>query len=149
MKTFARTLGLGLLALGLAGCFKHPTAANPAADATPSPARVTASGLKLMDYRLGSGPEAMQGRTVSVHYTGWLENGAKFDSSVDRGQPFEFTLGAGNVIKGWDEGVLGMRVGGKRQLTVPPAIAYGQQGAPPTIPPNATLVFDVELLSVK
>ncbi len=149
MKTFARCLGLALLGLGLAGCFSHPVAVSPAPEATPGAARATASWLKIMDYRLGTGPEAVLGRGVGVHYTGWLENGTKFDSSVDRGQPFEFTLGAGNVIKGWDEGVQGMRVGGKRQLTIPPTLGYGAQGAPPGIPPNTTLVFDVELLSVK
>jgi len=149
MKICTRTLALALLSLSLAGCFSHPSAVSPTSDATPSAAHVTASGLKVMDYRVGTGPEAVTGRTVGVHYTGWLENGTKFDSSVDRGQPFEFALGAGNVIKGWDEGVQGMRVGGKRQLTVPPEIGYGMRGAPPTIPPNATLVFDVELLSVK
>ena len=148
MKTFARPLALALLSLGLAGCFSHPAAVSPTADATPSAAHVTASGLKVMDYRVGTGPEAVLGRTVGVHYTGWLENGTKFDSSVDRGQPFEFALGAGNVIKGWDEGVQGMKVGGARKLIIPAALGYGARGAGGVIPPNATLIFEVELLGV-
>ncbi len=107
-------------------------------------------GLKYWDLKVGTGAEAKKGRTVKVHYTGWLlENGSKFDSSLDRGQPFEFTLGAGQVIKGWDEGVAGMKVGGKRQLRIPPELGYGFSGQPPVIPGNAYLIFDVELLDVK
>ena len=109
----------------------------------------TASGLQYEDLQQGSGAEAVRGRPVSVHYTGWLTDGTKFDSSVDRGQPFTFPLGAGRVIKGWDEGVAGMKVGGKRRLTIPPDLGYGAQGAGGVIPPNATLIFDVELLDVK
>ncbi len=105
--------------------------------------------LKKEDLKVGTGAEAVPGKTVSVHYTGWLTNGTKFDSSLDRKQPFEFRLGAGEVIPGWDEGVKGMKVGGKRKLTIPSAMGYGASGAPPVIPPNATLVFDVELLGVK
>lgn len=105
--------------------------------------------MKSEDIKVGSGDEAVAGKTISVHYTGTLENGAKFDSSLDRGQPFEFTLGAGQVIKGWDEGVAGMRVGGKRKLTIPSELGYGEAGSPPSIPPNSTLVFEVELLAVK
>src|SRR5436853_7531504 len=105
--------------------------------------------LQIEDQVVGTGTEAVKGRTVSVHYTGWLTNGKKFDSSVDRGQPFEFSLGAGQVIKGWDEGVAGMKVGGKRQLRIPPELGYGNRGAGGVIPPGATLVFDVELLEVK
>ncbi|MFH1016911.1 MAG: FKBP-type peptidyl-prolyl cis-trans isomerase [Pseudomonadota bacterium] len=105
--------------------------------------------LKKEDLKAGTGAEAVAGKSVSVHYTGWLTNGTKFDSSVDRNQPFEFKLGTGQVIKGWDEGVQGMKVGGKRKLTIPPTMGYGTTGAPPVIPPNATLVFDVELLGVK
>jgi FKBP-type peptidyl-prolyl cis-trans isomerase len=109
----------------------------------------TASGLDYWDIKEGNGPVARSGETVTVHYTGWLTNGKKFDSSVDRGQPFKFNLGAGLVIKGWDEGVAGMKVGGKRQLRIPPELGYGQRGAGGVIPPNATLIFDVELLSVQ
>lgn len=109
---------------------------------------VTSSGLQYIDQVVGTGEVAKAGQTVSVHYTGWLENGTKFDSSVDRGQPFSFPLGAGRVIKGWDEGVQGMKVGGKRRLTIPANLGYGPRGAGGVIPPNATLVFDVELLGV-
>ncbi len=108
----------------------------------------TPSGLKYVDQAVGTGDVAVVGKNVSVHYTGWLENGKKFDSSVDRGQPFSFPLGAGRVIKGWDEGVQGMKVGGKRKLTIPSDLGYGSRGAGGVIPPNATLIFDVELLGV-
>jgi FKBP-type peptidyl-prolyl cis-trans isomerase len=109
----------------------------------------TASGLKYQVLKTGTGAVAKAGQSVSVHYTGWLTNGKKFDSSVDRGQPFEFNLGAGQVIRGWDEGVAGMKVGEKRKLTIPADLGYGAAGAGGAIPPNATLVFDVELLGVK
>lgn len=105
--------------------------------------------MKSEDKVVGTGNEAVAGKTVSVHYTGTLENGSKFDSSLDRGQPFEFSLGSGQVIKGWDEGVAGMKVGGKRVLTIPPEMGYGEAGSPPSIPPNSTLVFEIELLAVK
>jgi FKBP-type peptidyl-prolyl cis-trans isomerase len=108
----------------------------------------TPSGLKYVDQVVGTGDVAVAGKTANVHYTGWLENGKKFDSSVDRGQPFSFPLGAGRVIKGWDEGVQGMKVGGKRKLTIPSDLGYGSRGAGGVIPPNATLIFDVELLGV-
>ncbi len=109
----------------------------------------TESGLKYEDLNEGTGQAAKSGDTVDVHYTGWLTNGTKFDSSVDRGKPFSFQLGAGRVIKGWDEGVAGMKVGGKRKLTIPPNLGYGSRGAGGVIPPNAELVFDVELLKIK
>jgi FKBP-type peptidyl-prolyl cis-trans isomerase len=108
----------------------------------------TTSGLQYIDLVIGTGATAEVGQTVTVHYTGWLENGKKFDSSVDRGQSFSFPLGAGRVIKGWDEGVKGMKVGGKRKLTIPPKLGYGAQGAGGVIPPHATLIFDVELLGL-
>ena len=142
--------------------------ATPGADSTPSASQTpaakaaahkkaksasktitTASGLKYQVLKTGNGAVAQAGQQVSVHYIGWLTDGTKFDSSVDRGQPFQFTLGAGQVIKGWDEGVLGMKVGEKRKLTIPSSLGYGERGAGNVIPPNATLVFDVELLGVQ
>ncbi len=107
-----------------------------------------ASGLVIEDLETGSGDTAEKGCMVSVHYTGWLTDGTKFDSSKDRNDPFDFPLGAGHVIRGWDEGVQGMKAGGKRRLTIPPALGYGARGAGGVIPPNATLVFEVELLEV-
>ena len=113
----------------------------------------TASGLKYQDEKVGTGAEAVKGKPVSVHYTGWLnegnKKGKKFDSSVDRGAPFNFTLGVGQVIPGWDEGVAGMKVGGKRTLSIPSKLAYGERGAGGVIPPNANLIFDVELLGIQ
>ena len=112
----------------------------------------TDSGLQYIDQKVGTGDAAVKGMKVDVHYTGWLyvdgKRGKKFDSSVDRGQPFSFNLGAGQVIKGWDEGVQGMKVGGTRKLTIPPALGYGARGAGGVIPPNAMLLFEVELLAV-
>lgn len=145
----------------LAGCASGGggRAAAPAPTPTPAPvAQALAPAaeeegglgeLRIRDLQLGTGVEATAGRNVSVHYTGRLLSGRKFDSSLDRGQPFRFALGAGQVIRGWDLGVAGMRVGGKRQLTIPPHLGYGAAGAGGLIPPNATLVFDVELLGVE
>jgi len=109
----------------------------------------TNSGLKYQDSKVGSGRVTRKGDTVEVHYTGWFTNGKKFDSSVDRGDPFTFKLGARMVIQGWDEGVAGMKVGGKRKLIIPFKLAYGEEGRPPTIPAKADLIFEVELLKVK
>ncbi len=128
--------------------------ATPPAQETPTPAETkektvitTDSGLKYVDLVEGTGASPELGKKVTVHYTGTLENGKKFDSSVDRGQPFSFTIGVGQVIKGWDEGVASMKVGGRRQLIIPPELGYGSRGIGP-IPPNSTLLFDVELLGV-
>jgi FKBP-type peptidyl-prolyl cis-trans isomerase len=133
---------------------KSSTANQPSAPSPSSPTKVdgqpttTASGLQYWDIVVGTGATAVPGKPVSVHYTGWLTNGQKFDSSLDRGKPFVFPLGEGQVIKGWDEGVAGMKAGGKRQLRIPPALGYGDSGAGGVIPPKATLIFDVELLEV-
>jgi FKBP-type peptidyl-prolyl cis-trans isomerase len=128
---------------------------KPAAS-TDAPTKVTGagvktdSGLQYWDIRVGNGALAKEGSRVRVHYTGWLTNGKKFDSSVDAGRPFDFTIGNGEVIKGWEEGVAGMKVGGKRQLRIPPSLGYGAEGTPGgPIPPNATLIFDVQLLGVQ
>lgn len=110
--------------------------------------KITDSGLKYEDLAIGEGALATAGQEVTVHYTGWLTDGSKFDSSLDRNQPFQFSLGKGQVIRGWDEGVAGMKVGGRRKLTIPPQLGYGAAGAGGVIPPNATLVFEVELLEV-
>ena len=128
-----------------------PSTPAPAAAAAPTGGKVhkLPSGLQYEDMVVGSGTMAEPGMSVSVHYTGWLTDGTKFDSSLDRNQAFQFQLGAGQVIRGWDEGVKGMRIGGKRKLTIPPDMGYGAAGAGGVIPPNATLVFDVELLDVK
>ena len=112
------------------------------------PGQKTASGLEFWDLKAGSGAEAVPGKRVKVHYTGWLANGTKFDSSRDRYEPFSFVLGEGRVIKGWDEGIAGMKAGGRRQLRIPPELGYGARGTGP-IPPNSTLIFDVELMDVK
>src|SRR5580658_9093348 len=122
---------------------------------TSAPTKVTGDGVKTdsglvyWDIRVGNGAVAKEGSHVRVHYTGWLTNGKKFDSSVDAGKPFDFTIGNGEVIKGWEEGVAGMKVGGKRQLRIPPALGYGAEGYPPVIPANATLIFDIQLLGVQ
>jgi FKBP-type peptidyl-prolyl cis-trans isomerase len=143
---FILTAALGLIA----GCGGD----KPAAPSTSAPLKVTGpptttpSGLQYWDLVVGTGATATPGSVVRVHYSGFLATGAKLDSSRDRGEPFSFPLGAGQVIKGWDEGVAGMKVGGQRQLRIPPELGYGASGAPGAIPPNATLIFDVELLDV-
>jgi FKBP-type peptidyl-prolyl cis-trans isomerase len=130
----------------------HKAAAKPTASGptkiTGAPTK-TASGLEYWDIKVGTGAVAQSGQHVKVDYTGWLTNGKKFDSSVGTGRPFDFMLGASQVIKGWDEGVAGMKVGGKRQLRIPPDLAYGAAGSPGAIPANSTLIFDVQLLDVK
>jgi FKBP-type peptidyl-prolyl cis-trans isomerase len=164
-----KILAVSLTALALAGCAapkaKEAASSAPASSvaaasavATPAPTAVptaapTAAGelgaLQIKDVVLGTGSEAVAGHVVTVHYTGRLLTGRKFDSSVDRGTPFKFPLGAGRVIKGWDQGVAGMKVGGKRQLVIPPHLGYGDQAMGDAIPANSTLVFDVELLGVE
>ena len=132
-----------------ASVFMAALLAVPAFAAQEAKKTVTnASGLKYVDVVVGKGASPAAGKTVKVHYTGTLEDGKKFDSSVDRNEPFSFTIGVGQVIKGWDEGVMTMKVGGKRKLIIPSKLGYGAQGAGGAIPPNATLLFDVELLDV-
>jgi len=154
MRAALRKSALLALSVTLAGAtLLTPGATTPATAQTPGSTMTTASGLKIEDAKVGTGASPKTGQTCVMHYTGWLyENGAKgrkFDSSVDRGQPFEFQIGRGMVIKGWDEGVATMKVGGKRTLIIPAELGYGARGAGGVIPPNATLMFDVELLAVK
>jgi peptidylprolyl isomerase len=144
------TVGLALVAaLILGGCGPTATGSSSAPAAKGGGMQTTSSGLQYEDLTVGNGPSPQSGQTAVVHYTGWLDNGTKFDSSVDRGQPFEFPVGQGRVIKGWDEGVATMKVGGKRKLVIPPDLGYGARGAGGVIPPNARLTFEVELLGVK
>jgi FKBP-type peptidyl-prolyl cis-trans isomerases 1 len=138
-----------MLCLSLSGLAAADTSAPLSSTTKVSKKMTTESGLIYEDTTVGTGATATAGQTVTVHYTGWLTNGTKFDSSKDRNQPFSFHLGAGEVIRGWDEGVAGMKVGGTRKLTIPPQLGYGARGAGGVIPPNATLVFEVELLGVK
>jgi FKBP-type peptidyl-prolyl cis-trans isomerase len=151
-RGFMKMLVLAVVGIAISGFAQTATtdqkpAANGPTKVTGSSTK-TASGLEYWDIKVGTGPVAKSGQHVKVHYTGWLTNGKKFDSSVGRG-PFEFMLGASQVIKGWDEGVAGMKVGGQRQLRIPPDLAYGPAGHPPQIPPSSTLIFDVELLGVR
>ena len=154
MRSFTRrdTLG-GLVAAAMSSAvvLDHPAPAT--AQTAGKPMTTTASGLQIIDTQVGTGASPQAGQTCVMHYTGWLyENGAKgkkFDSSLDRGSPFEFPIGRGRVIAGWDEGVASMKVGGKRTLIIPAKLGYGERGAGGAIPPNATLIFEVELLGVK
>ena len=154
MKTLLSTL-IATLTLVACTSSESPTAPQVKTATTVAPAstsnapQTTASGLIIETLTTGSGPTAKSGDKVSVHYTGWLTNGTKFDSSRDRNEPFSFRLGAGQVIPGWDEGVAGMQPGGKRRLTVPAQLAYGTRGAGGVIPPNAVLIFEVELLAIQ
>jgi peptidylprolyl isomerase len=149
MQVFRRA---GLAALAFTAVVAGFVAPGAAASAW-AQSVTTASGLQIADTKVGTGASPKTGQTCVMHYTGWLyqngTKGAKFDSSVDRGQPFEFAIGVGQVIKGWDEGVASMKVGGKRTLIIPPQLGYGARGAAGVIPPNATLIFEVELLGVK
>ena len=147
MREFSRRFALATFFAATTGVLILSESAN-AQDAVTTP-----SGLKYIDTKPGTGASPKTGQTCVMHYTGWLyengKKGAKFDSSVDRGAPFEFPIGTGRVIKGWDEGVASMKVGGKRTLIIPPELGYGARGAGGVIPPNATLIFDVELLGLK
>lgn len=153
MKTLL--LAIATLALAIMVDAQAAPAKKPSAKPAAGPTKVTgaptktASGLEYWDIKVGTGDAALNGKHVKVDYTGWLTNGKKFDSSVGTGKPFDFTLGASQVIKGWDEGVAGMKVGGMRQLRIPPDLAYGAAGYPPVIPANSTLIFDVQLRDVK
>jgi FKBP-type peptidyl-prolyl cis-trans isomerase len=144
-----------MVALAAVVVVAQSAARKSAASSTSAPTKVTGDGVKTdsgliyWDIRVGNGAEAKEGSHVRVHYTGWLTSGKKFDSSVDAGKPFDFTIGNGEVIKGWEQGVAGMKVGGKRQLRIPPALGYGVEGYPGVIPANATLIFDVQLLNVQ
>ena len=147
MRASIRTMLLGVICLGIATF--NTVADEKDKDKAEKKEVTTKSGLKYTDTKEGTGEKAQAGDTVVVHYTGRLKDGKKFDSSVDRGQPFELTIGKSRVIKGWTEGLQGMRVGGKRTLIIPPDLAYGKEGRPPVIPPDAELTFELELLKIK
>ena len=156
MRMKSLVLSSSLLLFGLTACNKcsgdkaqtNGAAGSGGSAGGASPSEPAAD-LKIEDVKVGDGKEAADGNSVTVHYTGTLTDGTKFDSSLDRQDPFTFQLGAGAVIKGWEQGVKGMKVGGKRKLTIPPQLAYGEAGAGGVIPPNATLLFDIELIDVK
>jgi peptidylprolyl isomerase len=145
VKEYAPLLALGLLLI--TACSRSKTPGNQ--EVAMGQEITTESGLVYTAHKLGTGPKPEVGQTIAVHYTGRLTDGTVFDSSIDRGQPIIFPVGVGRVIKGWDEGLLDMRVGGKRTLTIPPHLGYGERGAGAVIPPNATLIFDVELLEIR
>ena len=152
-RTWTRTRAITVaLAIGFAACAAASIPTPVTAQGTPG-TMTTASGLQITDTKVGTGAAPSTGQICVMHYTGWLYSngakGAKFDSSLDRGRPFEFPIGTGKVIRGWDEGVASMKVGGKRTLIIPPDLGYGARGAGGVIPPNATLLFEVELLDVK
>ena len=153
MRAFPRARLTAILAALVLTAMVSMVSDNSASAQSAAKPVTTASGLQMIDTKVGTGASPRSGQTAVVHYTGWLyENGVKgkkFDSSVDRNEPFEFPVGAGRVIRGWDEGVATMKIGGKRTLIVPPQLGYGARGAGGAIPPNATLIFDVELLGVK
>lgn len=146
-NTFRFISIFGVIAALAVGCTKKPGSDAPTSSTEPAGGNVTE--LKIEKIKEGKGTKATSGRQVTVHYTGTLTNGKKFDSSVDRNQPFTFVLGIKQVIQGWDQGVEGMKVGEKRKLTIPPHLGYGERGAGDVIPPNSTLIFEVELLDVK
>jgi FKBP-type peptidyl-prolyl cis-trans isomerase len=146
-----RHFGLALLSILLSACGGDAKGGSGDSDVALDSAALTKtpSGLQYQDVVTGTGPEAKPGQMAVVHYTGWLTDGTKFDSSRDRGEPFSFPIGEGQVIAGWDQGVAGMKVGGRRKLLIPPDLGYGEMGSPPVIPASATLVFDVELLQLQ
>ncbi len=148
-SSFALAISLSALITVLPGCTKKDDTVNTSTTTSDTAPAAPQGDLKIEELKEGTGAEAVAGKMVTVHYTGTLTDGKKFDSSLDRKEPFQFPLGAGRVIQGWDQGVAGMKVGGKRKLTIPPHLGYGERGAGNVIPPNATLVFEVELLKVQ